>query len=95
MDHIKKVVSILDMGVEGFNKWLEVGIDVGSLMNSVTFSFCCICNCVINRMPSLPITDLKTAAHFLLSFFSKLVPISWFFQHSLNIFQFSSCILKD
>ena len=25
-DHIKKVVSILDMGGEGFNKGLEVGI---------------------------------------------------------------------
>ena len=28
MDHIKKVVTILDMGGEGFNKVLEVGVDV-------------------------------------------------------------------
>ena len=29
ISYIKKVVSILDMGGEGFNKRLEVGIDVG------------------------------------------------------------------
>ena len=26
---MKEVVSILDMGGEGFNKWLEMGVDVG------------------------------------------------------------------
>ena len=29
LDHVKEMVCIMDVGGEGFNKWLEVGVAVG------------------------------------------------------------------